>query len=71
MQRELAILNNVTWCQAVVSAHGVASEIEEHCWVAEGAVPPYYSNLVTRTADGASIQMEHLRRLAARPPKPD
>lgn len=71
MQRALAILNNVTWCQRVVAAHGVPSEIREHCWVAEGAVPPYYSNLVTRTAEaGHAEQLEHLGRLAASPAKP-
>jgi hypothetical protein len=71
MDVEHAILNNATWCAAVVGAHGVPSEIGEHYWWADGAVPLYYSNLVTRTREeGERAQLERIRALAAAPPKP-
>lgn len=67
---DLAILNNASWCSAVVAAHGIRNAIEEHYWSADGAVPLYYSNLVTRTVEGETAQLERIRALAAAPPKP-
>jgi hypothetical protein len=72
MRLEHAILNNATWCAAVTGAHGIQSEVSEHYWSTDGAVPPYYSNLITLTKEeGTRAQLERIRALAAAPPKPD
>ena len=72
MLLDLAILNNATWCSAVVGAHGLRNSITDHFWSADGAVPLYYSNLVTRTAaTGEAAQLARIAELAAAPPKPD
>jgi hypothetical protein len=68
---EHAISNNIAWYEAVTGAHGIRGEIAEHYWSSAGVVPPYYSNLVTRTVAGTRVQLERIRELAAAPPKPD
>ena len=70
MQVEHAILNNIAWYEAVTGAHGIRGEVAEHYWSIDSAVPLYYSNLVTRTAEGTRAQLERIRELAAAPPKP-
>ncbi|MHC4846878.1 MAG: hypothetical protein ACYTEG_00310 [Planctomycetota bacterium] len=35
MLLDLAILNNASWCSAVVAAHGIRNTIEEHDWSAD------------------------------------
>ena len=71
MQRHHAINNNVGLYEAVLAAHGAAGRLEEHFWTSDERVPPYYGNLVTRTAEvGEAAQWERLQALAAKPPKP-
>lgn len=70
MQLETAIQNNVTWYRAVLRAHGMPSAVEAHYWSSDAAVPLYYSNLVTLTAEGRTEQVARIRELVASPPKP-
>jgi hypothetical protein len=67
-----ALDNNVALYRAVLAAHGAAGRLEEYFWTSDEPVPPYYSNLVTRTAEvGEAAQSARLRALTARPPKPE
>jgi hypothetical protein len=73
LRLEHAVWNNVMWYEAVTGAYGIQGELSEHHWSSADAVPPYYSNLVTRThgEDGTRAQLRRIRELAASPPKPD
>lgn len=62
--------NSLAWYASVARAHGIPSERTEHAWSTSAAMPPYYSNLVTRTRDGARAQLDRIRALAAAPPRP-
>ena len=68
---EHAILNNIAWYEAVTGAHGIEGGLAEDYWSTDGVVPPYYSNLVTRTAEGTRAQILRIRELAEASPKPE
>jgi hypothetical protein len=71
MELDHAIRNNIALYQAVLAAHGAAGRLEEHFWSSDDRVPPYYSNLVTRTEGaGEAAQWERLQALAEEPPRP-
>jgi len=71
MRVEDAIANNIALYRGVLRAHGIRSEVAEHYWSSDAATPPYYSNLVTRTAEpGTTDQLARIRELVAQPPAP-
>lgn len=71
MQLHHAIHNNIALYEAVLAAHGAAGRLDEHFWSTAASVPPYYSNLVTRTGEaGEAAQSARLQALAKEPPKP-
>ena len=68
VRREDALENNLSWYRAMMDAHGVGHESTTHWWSASERVPPYYSNVVTRTPDGTHEQLVRIGELAADPP---
>jgi len=64
-----AVSNNAHWCEAVVKAHGCHSKVDSAYWYSEGAVPLFYPNAVTLSADGKDKQLEIIRRLTESHPK--
>jgi len=69
MRVDAAISNNIALYRSIFRAHGIASDVAEHYWSSDGVAPPYYSNLVTRTADvGTDAQLERIRQRAGSPP---
>ena len=72
MQLHHAVRNNIALYEAVLAAHDAAGRLDEHFWSTTARVPPYYSNLVTRTGEaGEAAQWDRLQALAEEPPKPD
>ncbi len=67
---DLAILNNATWCTAVLRAHGIRSVLATDYWSTDGVLPPFYGNFVSRTRDGSRAQFARIRELAALAPQP-
>ena len=71
MQLHHAIRNNIALYEAVLAPHGAAGQLDAHFWSTAARVPPYYSNLVTRTGEvGEAAQRERLQALAEGPLKP-
>ena len=71
MTTATALANSVAWYRSVMAAHGIGDAVGEHFWSTNARVPPYYSNLVTRTRDGVDEQLARLEELARVRPAPE
>lgn len=42
-----AVINNADWCDAMATAHGVATRYNESVWATEYSMPRFYPNVIT------------------------
>lgn len=57
-RRELAVLNNVCWYQAMFRAHRLATDLDDLVWSSAALPPPFHSNLVVLSP---AVDMPQLR----------
>ena len=48
---QLAIANNVSWCNRICALHGSETYLSDDIWINTKPSPPYYPNIITRTAN--------------------
>ena len=46
-----AVFNNVAWCNAVATSHGVSTNQNESIWFSEHPMPRFYPNIISLSAD--------------------
>ena len=68
MTVERALANSLAWYHAMMDAHGIPHETDANMWICRERVPPYYSNLVTRTCTGTTRQLRRIEAFASEPP---
>lgn len=42
-----AVINNADWCDAMATAHGIATRYNEYVWATECSMPRFYPNVIT------------------------
>ena len=60
---KLCAENNADWYQAIFAAHGLWDERTDDFWASDETGPPYYGQLVTLSASGASAQLQRIESL--------
>lgn len=60
---EIAIRNNIAWCDAVVKTHGGETTLAPTHWINAKPSPPFYPNVITLTPDGTKAQLEAIATL--------
>jgi hypothetical protein len=62
---EKAAVNNAIWCDTICRAHGMPGEFHDEVWFNRRAVPRFYPNVVTLSAqDGAAAQLSSIQAVA-------
>jgi hypothetical protein len=65
-REEQAAKNNAIWCDTICRAHGSPGEFHNELWLNRYAVPRFYPNVVTLSAeDGTATQLTSIQTLAA------
>jgi hypothetical protein len=63
---EQAAENNAIWCDTICRAHGIPGEFHNELWLNRYAVPRFYPNVVTLSAqDDTATQLASIQALAA------
>lgn len=55
---QLAVLNNISWYEAIFEAHGLSSKVDGMVWLSHETPPPFHSNLVVLSATVSQTEIK-------------